>query len=147
MAMLDINLRPSPRTLRSFGFIALAGFGLLGGVIYAKGGLFGLDFGGASAPAAYVLWILGLVSAVLSLLAPAANRPLYVALVLVTCPVGYLVSHVLMATVFYGVITPIGLVFRLLGRDPLHRRFDRHRPSYWVPHRPTATMERYFRQF
>ena len=84
---------------------------------------------------------------VLSLLAPAANRPLYVALVLITYPIGVVLSHVLLAVVFFGVITPVGLFFRLVGRDPLRRRFDPQAESYWVPYRPPDSMERYFRQF
>ena len=147
MAMVQIDLRPGPRVLRSFGFIALAGFGLLGGVIYWKEGLFGLSFGEASGTVSCVLWCLAALAALLSLIAPAANRPLYVALVLVTYPIGYVLSYVLMGAVFYGVIMPIGLVFRALRCDPLRRQFDRQTPTYWVHHRAPDTVERYFRQF
>jgi len=147
MAMVQIDFRPGPRVLRSFGFIAFAGFGLLGGVVYWKGGLFGLSFGEATGTICAVLWGLAVLAALLSLIAPAANRPLYVALVLVTYPIGYVLSYVLMGAVFYGVITPIGLIFRTLGRDPLYRRFDRQTDSYWVQHRPPDSVERYFRQF
>ena len=147
MAMLEINLRPDKRTLKTFGFIALAGFGLLAGIIYWRNGLFGLDFGRAAGPVSGVLGILALLSAVCSLFAPSANRPLYVALVLLTYPIGFVLSHVFLGLVFFGVLTPVGLVFRLRGRDSLKRRFDPQAKTYWVPHRPTDSMERYFRQF
>ena len=34
-------------------------------------------------------------------------------------PIGWTVSQVILAVMFYGLFTPIGLVFRLIGRDPL----------------------------
>ena len=36
-------------------------------------------------------------------------------------PIGWTVSQVMLAMMFFGLFTPIGLVFRLIGRDPLHR--------------------------
>jgi hypothetical protein len=147
MAVLDINLRPDRRTLRTFGFVCLVGFGLLGLLIWWRGGLFGLGFGSAAMPVAWALWGLGGLAAMLSLVAPGANRVLFVGLVVLTYPIGWVVSHVLMGVVFYGVLTPVGLFFRLIGRDPLHRRFDRQAASYWVPHRRVDRVERYFRQF
>jgi hypothetical protein len=38
-----------------------------------------------------------------------------------------------MALLFFAVVTPIGLVMRLAGRDPLRLRFEPAEPSYWVP--------------
>jgi hypothetical protein len=34
---------------------------------------------------------------------------------------------------FYGVVTPVGLLRRLFVRDPLHLRPDADATSYWVP--------------
>jgi hypothetical protein len=45
------------------------------------------------------------------------------------------------------VITPVGLIFRLLGKDPLTRRFDPRASTYWVKHEEPGNVERYFRQF
>jgi hypothetical protein len=33
---------------------------------------------------------------------------------------------------FFCVLTPLGLVMRLTGRDPLRLRLDRGMPSYWI---------------
>jgi len=147
MAFTQLNLRPTSRELRQFGCIALAGFALLGGWIHWRGSLFGFDLGLAALTVSYIFWGLGALTALFAVLAPKANRPLYVLLVLVTWPIGFVVSHVIMAVVFFGIITPIGLLFRVLGRDPLHRRFEPQAKSYWVPHKPPENVERYFRQF
>ena len=41
------------------------------------------------------------------------------------------ILSVVMAVVFYAVFTPIGLVMRLTGRDPLGLRLERDTASYW----------------
>ena len=145
--MLDLNLHPNRNTLRSFGFVALGAFGLLGGLVLWKRSVVGIPLGNAAPPVAFVLWGTGLVSALCSLAVPALNRYLYVGLTLLTFPIGFVMSHVLLAIVWYLVITPVGLVMRLLGRDPLERRFEREAPTYWVDHREPQNVEEYFRQY
>ena len=56
-------------------------------------------------------------------------------------------THLLLAAVYFGVLTPIGLIMRLAGRDPMERRIDRAAPTYWVARRPVTDVRRYFRQF
>ena len=56
-------------------------------------------------------------------------------------------GHVLLLLVFYGVVTPIGLVLRLAGRDPMHRKLDRAAATYWVRRPQPQGVERYFRQY
>ena len=43
---------------------------------------------------------------------------------------GYVNSRILLGIIYYIVMTPIGLVARIAGHDPLYRRAAR-RPSYW----------------
>jgi len=145
--MVSLNLRPDRRELRQFGWIALVCFGLLGGWIYWRGGLPMISFGDAAVTVAYVLWGIGAVSGLFSWLVPAANRPLYVGLMIVSFPIGLVVSHVVLGVFFYGVLTPVGLVFRIIGRDKLNRRIEPEATTYWVDHQPPDSMKRYFRQF
>ena len=49
---------------------------------------------------------------------------------------GAIVSPIALAIVFYGVITPIGALMRMTGKDPLRLKFDRTAPSYWIPRDP-----------
>jgi hypothetical protein len=80
------------------------------------------------------------------LLNPRWIRPVFVTWMRLAYPIGWTVSHLMLATIYYLVITPIGLVMRLLGRDPLQRRWDRQASTYWVAHNPGGDMARYFRQ-
>ena len=145
--LIDIDLRPDRRTLRQFGFIAFVGFGLLALLAWLETAIFAFGLGDARTWVAATLGGLGALAALLSLLAPAANRPLYVALTLIAFPLGFVLSYVILGGLFYLVITPVGVLLRLAGRDPMSRRFLPGEPSYWVDARPPRSKESYFRQF
>jgi hypothetical protein len=148
MTMIDVDWKPSDRILRQFGFVSLLFFGLLGGYVFWRGSLFGFDLGSAAQTVAVVLWAVAGMAALLSLCCPRANRPLYVALVALTFPIGLVVSFGIMTVLFYLVITPLGLVMRLLGKRPIHVKWKTDGSTYWT-HRPPESRgpERYFSQF
>jgi hypothetical protein len=43
---------------------------------------------------------------------------------------------IVMAILFFAIVTPVGIVMRLTGRDRLRLRFEPAEPSYWVPRSP-----------
>jgi len=138
MALIQINWDPSPRELRQFNVIWFpACFAVAGGLVYYHSG---------SLTAAAVLWAVGLVLSLVGLFRPSFMRLIFVGWMALAYPLGWAVSHLLLAVTFYLVITPTGLVMRLLGRDPLERRFDRSAPTYWVAHNSGGNTARYFRQ-
>ena len=49
---------------------------------------------------------------------------------------GHVVSPVALGILFYAVLTPVGVMMRLTGKDPLRRRRDPGAASYWQPRRP-----------
>jgi hypothetical protein len=57
-------------------------------------------------------------------------------------------ARIILGLAYYLVISPVGVVMRLFGRDPLDRRL-RTGDSYWRkrPPQPPATRERYARQY
>jgi hypothetical protein len=93
------------------------------------------------------LLALAAVSGVLSLLYPRGNRPLYLALTVLAYPLGLVLSYVVLALIFFGVFMPIGWALRALGKDPLERRFDAARQSYWTTPRQSRDKASYFRLF
>ncbi len=136
MELKDLNLNPTDRDLRVFSLIWLVGFGLFGALVAWRGGTW--------APA---VWGVAVVGCALGLVAPRAIKPIYVAWMVAAFPIGWAVSFVLLALVYYVVFTGFGLVFKAFGRDPLGRSFDRHAATYWVPRRQPESIERYFKQF
>ncbi len=49
-----------------------------------------------------------------------------------------IVSPVVLGLLFYGVITPTGLIMRALGKDPLGLAYEPAAESYWIKRRPPA---------
>jgi hypothetical protein len=96
---------------------------------------------------AAVCWGAALLLAVVYYGVPSTRRPMYVAWTAVMYPIGWIVAHALLALVYYGWITPVGLLMRLFGRDPMQRRSNREARSYWIRRKPITDMRRYFRQY
>jgi hypothetical protein len=137
--MLEFNRNPSRRELRQFAGIWFpAFFALVGGLILFK-------TGGLLVP--IVLWTPALLVSIIGLVRPTWVRPVYLFWMYAAAPIGWLVSRLILAIVYYLVITPIGIVLRLVKRDPLQERFDPSAPTYWVPREPVRDTSRYFRQF
>ncbi len=131
------NRTPSERELQWFGLIVLVVFGMLGSMA-----LWRFDALGA----AQVLWSLGAGIALGFYALRPLRRPIYGLWMRLTTPIGWAISNLVLAIIFYGLITPLGLVMRLFGRDKLERRFEPAAESYWVAHDPGGDTARYFRQ-
>ncbi len=149
--IVELNLRPDRATLRNFGWIALVGFSLLALCAWREWLLFSLATDASSAWFSAKPWVVGALLAlggmagVFSALYPPANRPIYVGLALVAFPIGFVLSYLILGALF--IIVPIGVVFRLFGRDLMQRRYAPEATSYWVDARPPRPPESYFRQF
>ena len=61
---------------------------------------------------------------------------------------GWIVSHAVLTVVYFAVVTPIALIGRLCGHDPLRLRLDPDADSYWIERDPSAlASERCEKQF
>jgi len=138
VALVDINWRPSNKDLRIFAILLMC-FGVIVAAMMAFKS-------GHTSAAAWVLTVTGGLG-LLGVGSPRAIYPLYLVWMTLAFPIGWTVSHVMMAIVFYLVLTPIGFIMRLCGRDPMHRRRDRSATTYWTPRTPSRDVKRYFRQF
>ncbi len=139
MSLVSVNWNPSHRDLNGFRWVSVIATIVIAALLYVVKGVDVRWCAGIVAFGGFI-WLSGLVSLTLT-------RHVYIALVAVTLPIGFVISLVLMGVVYFGLITPLGLVFRLIGRDALCRKFDAKAPTYWLPHRRTKKMERYFQQF
>ena len=139
MALLKINWHPTRKELGDFGKIALIATVLISLLLWGIKGL-GLQW---TLPISAV----GLIIFVASRTSEKLTRIIYLGLTMLTLPIGFVVSFILLAVVYYMVITPIGLVFRLMRRDTLCRKFDSATESYWLCRRRDKGLNRYFRQF
>ncbi|HMI92190.1 MAG TPA: carbamoyltransferase N-terminal domain-containing protein [Polyangiales bacterium] len=144
---LALDLKPDTRKLRAFGWIALCVFGALGLAAWFSLGPFARALGELRQPLACALLAVALLSGALSLVYPRGNRALYLSSSVLAYPLGLVSSYALLALIFFGVFLPLGLLLRVAGKDPLERRFERARPSYWTTPRKPRDKASYFRMF
>lgn len=139
MALIEIKRDPTERDIRQFAFFWLPA------ICFVAGGLAWYQFG--SVRVAAVLAVGGATSMLLGAVRPRWMRAVFLGWMWAAFPIGWLVSHVLIAAIYYLLITPMGMAMRIAGRDPLGRQFDRDAESYWVPRQQDSDPARYFRQF
>jgi hypothetical protein len=130
------QLKTGPRDLRKFGL-------LVGGVFAALGLLMWLRH----RPHFPYYLTPGVLLMVFGAVFPKALKPVYVVWMSLAIVLGFVVSNVLLTVFFFLVITPIGLVARLAGRDFLRLKLDRQAETYWQPRARKSAKSDYERQF
>ena len=139
MALIDIKWDPTERELRQFGSLLFPAFlAIVGAIVLRRSG---------SIRAAVTIWAAGAAIGLVGLAAPRLLRPLFVGMMVVSYPIGFVVSHVVLAVLYFGIVTPIGFLVRTLSHDPMERALDRAAKTYWVTRKPVTDTKRYFRQF
>jgi hypothetical protein len=139
MALIEINWKPSRTELRRFALIWFPAFcALVAWIVWRRT---------ASTLAPTVIAATGVLLGAAGAAVPAVIRPVFLGLTLATFPIGFVVSHVILAVVYFGLFTPMGLLMRAFGRDPMRRTFDRAATTYWVKREPDVDPKRYFKQY
>jgi len=97
---------------------------------------------------ARTLWPAAVLVPLIGWVFPRFMRWIFVGMSCLAWPIGFVVSHIVLALVYYLLLTPIGLMTRLFGYDSMKMRFDRDAATYWMERPPAAAAtKRYFRQF
>lgn len=137
--MHQINWQPTDRDLRTFGnLLGIFLLAICGYVFWKHSG--------------YQPWMtaVGIITFILLGLAngvPQSLKWLYLGWMLAVFPIGWLITHLLLAIIFFGLFTPLGLIMRMVSGDPLASKVSADCKSYWRPFRQTESIERYFRQY
>lgn len=108
--------------LRKFGLLFAAVSAIIAGLLWWKGNA------GWWIPAACAVCFAGAGA-----LAPQFLRPLYVPWMALARFLGWLNTRILLTLFFVFVITPVGLVIRLLRKDLLDERSRKSALTYWKP--------------
>jgi Saxitoxin biosynthesis operon protein SxtJ len=138
MSLIRINQEPSRRHLAVFAIgwtLSLAFIGWL----------FPLPLGDVSLRD--ICWVLAVVVPAIGLAVPGFLKATYLASAYAALPIGLVVSYVILGVIYYLVLTPVGLLLRLRGYDPLNRRFEHEPDTYWRERETSVGTDRYFRQF
>jgi hypothetical protein len=91
-------------------------------------------------------WVPGALLVSSALVWPNALRIIHAPWMRLALLLNRLTTPVLAGAVFFIVISPVGWIMRITGKDPMTRRFDREAPSYRVLSRNSrpGDMERQF---
>jgi len=139
MSFVEINWRPKQKQLQNFGKIALIATAVISLLLYV--------LKGTAIQWALIIFAVGLIIFLSSIISLRLTRGIYVVLTAVTLPIGLVVSFMLLAAFYFLLLAPLGLLFRLTGRDVLGRKFDSTAESYWQQRNPPESSEYYFHQF
>ncbi len=125
------------KELRKFGFTMSCALSIVGGFALWRKGETGLLF-----------WGIGFVILMVGLIRPRLLGPIHKGWMKLAFVLGFFMTHLILALMYYLVFTPVALVMRTLGKDPLRLKYDRSVKSYWI-RRPRSefTRERYEKMF
>lgn len=112
----------------------LRSFGLLVGAVFCVIGVWPLVFRGEPLRE----WALGGggTLALLGAVFPQVLRPLHTGWMWIGHVLGWINTRILLSIVFYGLITPIGLLFRLMGKNTVRQAFSESSATYRVIRTP-----------
>jgi membrane-anchored protein YejM (alkaline phosphatase superfamily) len=137
MSLIRLNTRPSRRQLIQFG-IAWVVFFLLAALFAA--------WRSASVPP-WPMVALALIPPLIGWIFPGFLRVLFVALSVVTFPIGFVVSHLILAALYYLVLSPIGLILRVVKPGLFPKRPAPSLTTYWHPRPRTRERNDYFKPY
>ena len=131
------DIKSGKKELRQFGITVGIVLGLLGGLFLwrEKEGYF-------------YFFILSAALLCLGIVVPILLKPIYKAWMTLAIHMGWFITRVILIILFYLIITPIGLLAKLFGKDFLSRKFDKTAGSYWIIRKSTGFDKRsYENQF
>ncbi len=135
------SLDSGPRALRRFGLA-------VGGILLALGALAAWREGTAALMVPAALLATGALLVVHGFFRPSALRIPYLVWMGLALVLGWVMTRLILTAVYFLVVTPVGLVLRVSGRDPMHRRPDPNLPTYWIPREadgdPRERLTRYW---
>jgi Saxitoxin biosynthesis operon protein SxtJ len=94
------------------------------------------------------IWVVvpGALLATAGLIIPGVLKHVYRGWMWVGHVMGWVNTRIILGVLFYGVVTPMGLVMKLTGRDPMRRAFEPSAKTYRVvcQPRPSSHMKNMF---
>jgi len=137
MQWSDVTKAPTLKMLRQFAGLSLVVFGGLAAWRLWQGQTDLWTYG---------LGIIAVLIGVTGLVVPAMVRPVYTGWMIVAFPIGWTVSKIALGLMFFLVFMPVGLVFRMTGRDTLRLKRTQG-GSYWLAKPAARSGDEYLRQF
>lgn len=121
--MNKVEHNPSKQDLKKFGLIMglmiPLFFGLLLPIVFSK-------------PYKLTPWIIGSIFLLSATIKPKCLKYLYIIWMYIGLVLGWVNSKIILGIIFYGIFTPISILFYLTGRDILKIKLGQNVPSYRI---------------
>lgn len=139
MQWSDIPKNPSKRMLRQFGGLCVVFFGGL--ALYGA-----VSKGHVTGP--LCLGLIAFLAGLLAVTRPALLKGIFIGWMILAFPIGFVVSKLILLSVFLLVFTPVSLIFRVIGRDALIlKKRTGTQATYWLPKVQPTDPGRYLKQY
>ena len=140
----EVNWNPDSAERRKFARSLIIGFPCIAVVLLLAGWL---KTGTLRLQPPLMVGGIGFAIGLLLLVLPQIARPFYVLWYGFACAIGLVVGNILLAVVFYILITVVGIAMRVFGKGSIGKRLDKKATTYWKDARPATDPQRYYRQF
>ncbi len=121
------DIKNGKKELRQFSITVGIVLGLLGGLFLWR-----------EKDCYFYFFILSASLISLGIVVPILLKPIYKVWMTLAILMGWFMTRVILIILFYLVVTPIGLLAKLFGKDFLSRKFDKTAESYWITRKSTG---------
>ena len=114
------NIKSEKRDLRKFGITIGVILLIIAGFLFWK-----------EKESFQILLTFGVTLCILGIAIPFILKPIYWVWMIFATILGWIMTRVILSLLFYAIITPIGLILRVFGKQFLELRWDKSKESYW----------------
>ena len=114
------NIKSDKSALRTFGITFGLILMIIAGFLFWKG-----------KEIFYIFFTLGVALCFLGFTIPYFLKPIYWIWMIFATILGWVMTRVILSLLFYVILTPIGLIARLFGKQFVELRWDKSQESYW----------------
>ena len=130
------DLKPSSKDVRMFAVILATAFSLVAWRVFDN-----------TFPWGCVAYTAATVALVLAAVAWRSLTGIYRLWMGLAIMLGSVVMRVILTATYVVLFLPIGIVFRLTGKDPMRRKLEPEAATYWLPVAPVSDRASYLRKF
>ena len=114
------EIKTTKKEIRNFGITIGSIFLIIGAILLWKNNI--------NYP---IFMIIGIILLVSGLVIPIILKPIYFLWMIFATILGWIMTRVILSMLFYIILTPIGLIARLFGKQFLELRWEKSKESYW----------------
>ena len=114
------NIKSKKSDLRNFGFTVGIILLIISGFLFWK-----------EKESFQIFFAIGITLFLTAIAIPAVLKPVYWIWMIFATILGWIMTRLILSILFYVILTPIGLVSRLFGKQFVELRWDKSNDSYW----------------